>query len=84
MLYPVAGSRFTPGKSTDFTGSTSLFRGSDGRLDSTELGLVGSDDPASQAKVAHPTADRFLAIVPQGWFAATTTGPLHDVEVRWE
>ena len=75
--YPVAGSRFTPGKSTDFTGSTSLFRGSDGRLDSTELGWW-VQMTLRQAKIAHPTADRFLAIVPQGWFAATTTGRMHD------
>lgn len=76
-VYPVAGSRFTTGKSTDFAGSTSLFHGSDGRLDETELGLwVLATLP--QAKVAHPAADRFLAIMPRGWFASTTTGTLQN------
>lgn len=75
--YPVAGSRFTPGLSTDFTGNTVLLRGFDGRLDETQLGLwIMSTLP--QAKVAHPTADRFVTVVPQGWFANTTTGSLQD------
>jgi len=74
-VYPVARSRFTPGKSTQFTGSTSLFRGSDGKLGDIGLNLWILAT-LQQAKVAHPSVDRFLAIVPQGWFTAATTDSL--------
>ena len=72
-VYPVAGQRFQPNKSSNYIGNTATFRQGDGKLDSTELGRwIMSTLP--QMQIAHPTADRFIATVPSGWFASTTTG----------
>lgn len=76
-VYPVSGQRFTPDKSTNYVGNTSLLRGGDGKLNRTELGLwIIATLP--QMRIAHPTADRFIATVPSGWFAASTTGGLEN------
>ena len=74
-VYPVAGQSFTPNKSANYVGNTTLFRFGDGKLDERELGLwILTTLP--QVRIAHPTADRFIATVPSGWFASNTTGEL--------
>jgi hypothetical protein len=76
-VYPVSSQRFTPNKSANYVGNTTLFRGLDGKLNQAELGLwILATLP--QMRIAHPTADRFIATVPSGWFAANTTGGLEN------
>jgi hypothetical protein len=75
-VYPVAEKRFTPGRSgrmlSGFLGNTVPFRGDDGKLDATELG-EWAKETLQYMKLAHPTADRFVAVVPRGWFSDFTT-----------
>jgi hypothetical protein len=74
-VYPVSERRFTPGRSFILTGNTSGYRGSDGLLDELELTRwIANTLP--RLRLAHPTADRFIATVPVHWFSLNTTGTL--------
>jgi hypothetical protein len=76
-VYPVSAQRFAPDKSSIFVGDTTRFRWSNGKLD--ERGLVlWVFTTLPQMRLAHPTADRFIATVPAGWFASNTKGKLTD------
>ena len=74
-VYPVSAQRFTPSISTILGGNTTRFRGGDGKLDISELGRWAFDK-LGDMRIAHPTADRFVATVPPGWFSQNTTGVL--------
>jgi len=74
-IYPVSPGRFKPDKSTLYVRSTFLNRGLDGKLD--EIELIWFLWPlVPELKLAHPTADGFVAVVPEGWFAQYGSGKL--------
>ncbi|MCL4394378.1 MAG: hypothetical protein M1482_06165, partial [Chloroflexi bacterium] len=66
-VFPVSEQNFTPGKSDFWFRNTETSRGSDGKLDTNELGNWVKDTFII-ARIDHPAADRSIAIVPIGWF----------------
>ena len=76
-VYPVSKQRFVPSRSMTFVSDTRFYRGTDNRLSSLELGLWVRIALLGM-RLAHPTADRFVATVPQNWFFNSTTGILMD------
>ena len=72
-VYPVSEQRFTPQSSGFYTGNTLLFRGLNGKFDNDRELANWMKSSLTALKLAHPNADRFVAVVPPGWFAENTT-----------
>jgi hypothetical protein len=72
-VFPVADNRFTPGRSDNLVLSSRLCtRGLDGRMGRHDLVLCVMIWLLPQMRMVHPTADRYVAVVPTGWIAQNT------------
>jgi photosystem II stability/assembly factor-like uncharacterized protein len=73
-VYPISSQRFNSTKSW-IASTTVAFQGFDGRLSQLQLNAWRlAIYPA--LRLAHPMTDRFMAVVPAGWFGQHTTGNL--------
>jgi hypothetical protein len=70
-VYPVAPGQYHPVSLAGTRGDTSGSRGGDNHLSNIELN-VWLMRTAVDMRLANPLADRYVAVVPEGWFAANT------------
>jgi alpha-tubulin suppressor-like RCC1 family protein len=71
-VFPIPSQRYSPNSSNSFIGDTSTYVGDDGRLSAYELGQW-VEDTITLMWQSNPTADRFISVVPSGWFLVNTT-----------
>jgi hypothetical protein len=77
-VYPIAEKRFQPQKATITHGNTAIYRGLDGRLNKYEISVWALRQVA-ELMLMQPTADHYVAVVPDDWFATNTSGSLAGV-----
>jgi hypothetical protein len=77
-VYPVAEARFQPQKATITHGNTAIYGGLDGRLNKYEISVWALRQVA-ELMLMQPTADYYVAVVPDDWFATNTSGALAGV-----
>lgn len=73
-VMPVAPDRFKPGKSDWYRGYSIFYSGFDDKLSNLELN-VWRLNTEMDLRLAHPTVDRFIAVLPGGWFANMMSEP---------
>lgn len=80
-MYPVSEERFLYQVDQNYASYTENFRFSDGKLNKYEL-TTWAMRTYTGVRLAYRTVDRFVAVVPKGWFLSNTYDPTGILQKR--